>query len=143
MDTTDIKILEILQTDGRISMKELGNLVALSPPAVSERVKRLEESGIIKGYAAVVDPKLLGNRVFAIITVQMMVNQHKAFLQLVNNDPAIVECHHLTGEDCMTIKVLLSDTIELEKLLDRIQQLGNTRTTIVLSSPLDRKPILP
>ena len=72
-----------------------------------------------------------------------MVNQHRAFLQLVNNDPAIVECHHLTGEDCMTIKVLLSDTIELEKLLDRIQQLGNTRTTIVLSSPLDRKPILP
>ncbi|SCZ77108.1 Lrp/AsnC family transcriptional regulator [Acidaminobacter hydrogenoformans] len=143
MDTTDIKILEILQTDGRISMKELGNLVALSPPAVSERVKRLEESGIIKGYAAVVDPKLLGKRVFAIINVQMMVNQHRAFLQLVNNDPAIVECHHLTGEDCMTIKVLLSDTIELEKLLDRIQQLGNTRTTIVLSSPLDRKPILP
>lgn len=143
MDTTDIKILEILQTDGRISMKELGQLVALSPPAVSERVKRLEESGIIQGYAAVVDPKLLGKRVFAIINVQMMVNQHKAFLQLVNNDPAIVECHHLTGEDCMTIKVLLSDTIELEKLLDRIQQLGNTRTTIVLSSPLERKPILP
>lgn len=143
MDTTDIKILEILQTDGRISMKELGQLVALSPPAVSERVKRLEESGIIQGYAAVVDPKLLGKRVFAIINVQMMVNQHKAFLQLVKNDPAIVECHHLTGEDCMTIKVLLSDTIELEKLLDRIQQLGNTRTTIVLSSPLERKPILP
>ena len=143
MDSTDIKILEILQTDGRISMKELGNLVAVSPPAVSERVKRLEESGIIRGYAAVVDPKLLGKRVFAIINVQMMVNQHKAFLQLVNKDPAIVECHHLTGEDCMTIKVLLSDTIELEKLLDRIQLLGNTRTTIVLSSPLERKPILP
>lgn len=143
MDTTDIKILEILQMEGRISMKELGTLVALSPPAVSERVKRLEESGIIKGYTAIIEPKLLGKNVFAIINVQMMVNRHKQFLQLVKEDPAIVECHHLTGEDCMTIKVFLTDTNELEKLLDRIQQLGNTKTTIVLSSPLDRKPILP
>ncbi len=143
MDTTDIKILEILQHNGRISMKELGKLVALSPPAVSERVKRLEDHGVIKGYIAVVDPKKLGKKVFAIINVSMKVSNHKAFLKLAGEENAIVECHHLTGEDCMNIKVLVSDTNELEHLLDRIQQVGNTKTTIILSSPLEFKPILP
>lgn len=143
MDSTDIKILEILQQNGRISMKELGKMVALSPPAVSERVKRLEDNGIIKGYIAVVDPKKLGKRIYAIINVAMKVSNHKAFLKLASEENAIVECHHLTGEDCMTIKVLVDDTTELEKLLDRIQQVGNTKTTIILSSPLEFKPILP
>ena len=143
MDSTDIKILEILQQNGRISMKELGKLVALSPPAVSERVKRLEDNGIIKGYIAVVDPRKLGKKIDAIINVAMKVSNHKAFLKLANEDNAIVECHHLTGEDCMTIKVLVDDTAELERLLDRIQQVGNTKTTIILSSPLEFKPILP
>lgn len=143
MDTTDIKILEILQQNGRISMKELGKMVALSPPAVSERVKRLEDNGIIKGYIAVVDPKKLGKKIYAIINVAMKVSNHKAFLKMAGDENAIVECHHLTGEDCMTIKVLVDDTNELEKLLDRIQQVGNTKTTIILSSPLEFKPILP
>ncbi len=143
MDTTDYKILEILQTRGRISMKDLGHLVSLTPPAVSERVKRLEENGIIEGYKAIINPSKLNKLVKAIINVEMKVQMHKKFLDLAKNENAIIECHHMTGEDCMTITVVVENTIELEKLLDKIQEVGNTRTSIVLSSPIVNKPILP
>ncbi len=79
MDITDAKILEILQEDGRISMKELGKRVALTSPAVSERVKRLEENGVITGYKAIVNPILLGLNVSVIIHVGLNVSAHKAF----------------------------------------------------------------
>lgn len=143
MDSTDYKILEILQTDGRISMKDLGKLVSLTSPAVSERVRRLEENGIIMGYKAIINPKKLNKHVIAQISVGLKPKMQKAFLNLVETDKAIVECHHLTGDDCMTIKVLLNNTEDLEHLLNRIQKLGSTKTTIILSSPLEHKPILP
>lgn len=143
MDATDRKILEILQTDGRISMKELGKRVSLTSPAVSERVKRLEENNVITGYKAIVDPLKLGLTVKVIIHVGLNVTAHKAFLKLAREHEAIVECHHVTGSDCMTITALLHDTPELEKLLDKIQGIGSTRTEIVLSTPLANKPILP
>jgi Lrp/AsnC family leucine-responsive transcriptional regulator len=143
MDTTDYKILEALQKDGRISMKDLGQLVALTPPAVSERVRRLEESGVIEGYKAVVNPLQLGKLVKAIINVEMKVQMHKQFLDLAKSENAIIECHHMTGYDCMTITVVVENTIDLERLLDKIQKVGNTRTSIVLSSPILNKPILP
>lgn len=143
MDITDAKILEILQEDGRISMKELGKRVSLTSPAVSERVKRLEENGVIKGYKAIVEPVRLGLNVSVIIHVGLNVSAHKTFLNFVNQHPAIVECHHVTGNDCMTIKAMVSDTLELETLLDEIQAIGSTRTEIILSTPLENKPILP
>lgn len=143
MDKTDHKILEILQENGRISMKDLGKLVNLTSPAVSERVRRLEESGIIKGYTAIVDPLKLDKKVRAIISVGLKVTQHKQFKELALNEKAIIECHHMTGDDCMTIKVIVDDTIALEELLDKIQEVGDTRTSIILSSPLERKAILP
>lgn len=143
MDLTDVKILEILQLDGRISMKELGQRVALTSPAVAERVKKMEESGLIKGYKAIIDERKLGKHVKAIINVGLKVSNHKAFLKLASEENAIVECHHLTGEDCMNVKILIEDTLSLERLLDRIQQVGSTKTTIILSTPLENKPILP
>lgn len=143
MDTTDLKIIKILQEDGRISMKELGSKVNLTSPAVSERVKRLEESGIISGYTAIIEPKKLHMHVQAIVHVGMKVSSHAKFKKLAIEEPAIIECHHVTGEDCMTVKVVCQDTQELEHILDKIQTIGNTKTAIILSSPLKRKPILP
>lgn len=143
MDNTDYKILEILQDDGRISMKELGSKVALTSPAVAERVKKMEDSGIITGYSAIVNPKRLNKLVRAIINVGLKVSYHKSFIKLANEEKAIIECHHLTGDDCMQIKVIVEDTAELEALLDRIQEIGSTKTTIILSSPIENKPILP
>ena len=143
MDNTDHKILEILQHDGRISMKELGKQVSLTSPAVAERVKKMEDSGIITGYSAIVNPKKLNKLVRAIINVGLKVSNHKSFIKLASEEKAIIECHHLTGDDCMQIKVIVEDTAELESLLDRIQEIGSTKTTIILSSPLENKPILP
>ncbi len=143
MDITDAKILEILQEDGRVSMKELGKRVSLTSPAVSERVKRLEENGVITGYKAIVNQVMLGLNVTVIIHVGLNVSAHKVFLKFVNDHKSIVECHHVTGNDCMTIKAMLANTLELEKLLDEIQAIGSTRTEIILSTPLENKPILP
>lgn len=143
MDNTDYKILEILQSDGRISMKELGKKVSLTSPAVAERVKKMEDSGLIMGYTALVNPKKLNKLVRAIINVGLKVAYHKQFIKLAKEEKAIIECHHLTGEDCMQIKVIVEDTEELERLLDRIQEIGSTKTIIILSSPLENKPILP
>ncbi len=143
MDITDAKILEILQKDGRISMKELGKRVSLTSPAVSERVKRLEESGVIKGYKAIIDPVKLGLNVSVIVHVGLNVAAHKNFLSFVTNHPSIIECHHVTGNDCMTVKAMLANTTELERLLDEIQAIGSTRTEIILSTPLENKPIMP
>jgi len=143
MDNTDHKILEILQHDGRVSMKDLGKQVSLTSPAVAERVKKLEDSGIIMGYSAIVNPKKLNKLVRAIINVGLKVSYHKNFIKLASEEKAIIECHHLTGDDCMQIKVIVEDTAELEELLNRIQEIGSTKTTIILSSPLENKPILP
>ena len=143
MDATDLKILKILQNDGRISMKELGQRVNLTSPAVSERVKRLEENGVIDGYSAIINPKKLGLYVEAIVHVGMKVSAHAKFKKFDIEEPTIIECHHVTGEDCMTVRVVCSNTHELENILDRIQAIGSTKTSIILSSPLKRKAILP
>ncbi len=143
MDITDIRILKILQQEARISMKELGQRVNLTSPAVSERIRRLEESGIIEGYAAIVNPKKLKLHVEAIVHVSMKVSAHERFKKLAQEEREIIECHHVTGEDCMTVKVVCEDTHRLEEILDKIQAIGDTKTAIILSSPLKRKPIVP
>lgn len=143
MDITDIRILKILQQEARISMKELGQRVNLTSPAVSERIRRLEESGIIEGYAAIVNPKKLKLHVEAIVHVSMKVSAHERFKKLAHEEREIIECHHVTGEDCMTVKVVCEDTHRLEEILDKIQAIGDTKTAIILSSPLKRKPIVP
>jgi len=143
MDQTDYRILEELQKNGRISMKDLGKKVSLTSPAVTERVKKLEDSGIISGYTAIINHKKLNKHVEAIINVGLKVHDHKKFIDLATFEPSIIECYHLTGEDCMQIKVIVSNTEELERLLDRIQAIGSTKTTIILSTPLRNKPILP
>jgi len=143
MDSTDIRILKILQQEARISMKELGLRVNLTSPAVSERIKRLEENGVIEGYAAIVNPKKLKLHVEAIVHVSMKVSAHERFKKLAIEEREIIECHHVTGEDCMTVKVVCEDTHRLEEILDKIQAIGDTRTAIILSSPLKRKAIVP
>jgi Lrp/AsnC family leucine-responsive transcriptional regulator len=143
MDSTDIRILKILQQEARISMKELGLRVNLTSPAVSERIKRLEESGVIEGYAAIVNPKKLKLHVEAIVHVSMKVSAHERFKKLALEEREIIECHHVTGEDCMTVKVVCEDTHRLEEILDKIQAIGDTKTAIILSSPLKRKAIIP
>lgn len=143
MDQTDIEILKILQQDGRISMKSLGSKVNLTSPAVSERVRKLEERNIITGYRAVVNSSKLNLTLEAYIGVAMRPAQLSYFKKMVQEEPTIIECHHMTGHDSMTIRVLAKNTAELEELLGKIQKHGKTNTSIILSTPLDFKMILP
>lgn len=143
MDRTDLKILNILQNEGRISMKELGQRVNLTSPAVSERVKRLEEKGVIEGYCAIVNPKKLNLHVEAFIQVSMKVSSHERFKKIALENKSIIECHHVTGDECMIVKAVCENTHQLEQLLDKIQAIGDTKTSIILSSPLKRKEIMP
>ena len=139
MDITDYRIIEILQDDGRISMKDLGIAVGLTSPAVSERVKRLEEAKIISGYKAIINPDSMGRAIKAFINVSLPGTAYDAFIEAVKNDPRIVECHHITGS---LIKVIVESMDELENVIDNLKDFGRTRTSVILSTPIQAKSIL-
>lgn len=141
MDNTDYKILELLQASGRISMKDLGYKVGLTAPAVSERVKKMEDSGIIMGYQANIDFAKLGKTVSAFIDLAMPSESYNRFLEFAIKNDLIVECHHVTGGDSLIIKVLVDNITELETLIDDIKQFARTNTSIILSSPIANKVI--
>ncbi|MFG2556797.1 Lrp/AsnC family transcriptional regulator [Streptomyces sp. NPDC048581] len=144
-DALDRQILELLQTDGRIKLSELGRRVRLSPAAVTERVRRLESAGVITGYGARVAPARLGYGIQAFIRVNPhggYTLRHPRTLELIDR-PEIVEVHHVVGEDCWILKVAVEDTVHLEEILEATSALGRTTTSIVLSSPVRTKPLLP
>ncbi|MFI7409372.1 Lrp/AsnC family transcriptional regulator [Streptomyces sp. NPDC049627] len=144
-DALDRQILELLQTDGRIKLSELGRRVRLSPAAVTERVRRLEAAGAITGYGAHVAPARLGYGIQAFIRVNPhggYTLRHPRTLELIDR-PEITEVHHVVGEDCWILKVAVEDTVHLEEVLEQTSALGRTTTSIVLSSPVPGKPLLP
>lgn len=136
LDDTDHRLLAELQEDARLTMAELGRRVALSAPAVGERVRRLEESGVITGYRAEIDPKALGYGVAAIVRVRPATRQLARIRELAVDSPEVVECHRITGEDCFFLKLQLRSLDDLESVLDRFVLFGQTTTSIVHSSPV-------
>ncbi len=138
LDDIDITILEILQKAGRTRRNELAELVGLSLPAASERLRKLEEAGIITGYHAKLDYKLLGKDITAFVLVTMDSSKHfSAFVDHVNATDDILECHGITGEGTHLLKVRAENTESLEKLLGKVQSwLGVTKTatSMVLST---------
>ncbi|MEU6216886.1 Lrp/AsnC family transcriptional regulator [Streptomyces sp. NPDC047022] len=144
-DTLDRRILQELQSDGRIKLSELGRRVRLSPAAVAERVRRLESAGAITGYGAHVRAARLGYGIQAFIRVNPhggYTLKHPRTLELIER-AEITEVHHVVGEDCWILKAAVRDTIHLEEVLEQVSALGRTTTSIVLSSPVERKPLLP
>ncbi|MBD0710682.1 AsnC family transcriptional regulator [Streptomyces sp. CBMA291] len=144
-DAVDRRILDVLQSDGRVRLSELGRRVRLSPAAVTERVRRLEASGAVTGYGAHVSPARLGYGIQAFIRVNPHAGytlKHPRTLELTER-PEVLEVHHVVGEDCWILKVAVTDTGHLEEMLERTSALGRTTTSIVLSSPVVRKPLLP
>src|SRR2546426_2209974 len=119
IDATDRKIIGELTTDGRVSFAELGRRVSLSPPAVAERVQRLERTGVITGYRAEIDPRALGYQLTAIVRIKPAARQLPRIPELAAEIPEISECHRITGEDCFFLKVYLRSIDELSGLLDR------------------------
>jgi Lrp/AsnC family leucine-responsive transcriptional regulator len=136
VDVTDWRILGELQRDGRASYAELARAVSMSPSAVAERVRRLEESGIIAGYRAVVDPERVGLGVMAFVRLRYPTGNYQPFHALLDSTREIVEAHHVTGEDCFVLKVLARSMRHLEEVTGRISGLGAVTTSVVYSSPL-------
>jgi Lrp/AsnC family leucine-responsive transcriptional regulator len=144
LDDISLKILAELQADGRISLTELGRRVALTAPAVGERVRRLEQAGVIEGYTARVSPRALGLGLTAFVRLRLPTNvaSRKAESRLAEH-PEILEAHHITGDDCFLLKVVVRDASALEEFINKIGDLGTTTTSIALSSPLDARPVTP
>ncbi|MER7762082.1 Lrp/AsnC family transcriptional regulator [Streptomyces sp. NPDC097619] len=142
-DATDWRILEALQRDGRASFAELARAVAMSPSAVTERVRRLEEAGVITGYTAVVDPERLGKPIMALVRLRYPHGNYKPFHDLLDSTPEVLEAHHITGDDCFVLKVTARSMGHLEEITGRISGLGSVTTNVVYSSPLPRRPLSP
>jgi Lrp/AsnC family leucine-responsive transcriptional regulator len=140
-DSTDWRILEELQRDGRASYAELARAVSMSPSAVTERVRRLEQAGIIRGYTAVVDAEQLGFTIMALVRLRYPTGNYKPFHELLASTPQIIEAHHVTGEDCFVLKVLARSMRHLEETTGRISSLGPVTTSVVYSSPLPRRDL--
>ncbi|MBB6488097.1 Lrp/AsnC family transcriptional regulator [Rhizobium lusitanum] len=132
LDPTDLSIIEILQDDGRISVSELGRRVGLSQPAASERLKRLEERGVIAGYRAVIDPAAVGLGMLAVIRLRTTHEHIRPCLKQFSEMPEIIEVLRLTGEDCFLLKVLVPTPANLETIVDSIARYGAVTTSLVL-----------
>ena len=135
-DSTDARLLTELQGDARLTNAELGRRVSLSPPAVADRLRRLERDGVITGYRAEVDPKALGYTLGAIMRVRPSARQLPKVAELARESPEVVECHRITGEDCFFLKLHLRDIEHLEEVVDRFLIYGQTTTSIIQSSPV-------
>ena len=138
VDALDIKILNILQMKGRTKRNQIAEEVGLSIPSVSERLKKLEENGIIEGYFARLNKKSFGYDIMAYILVVMESSKHyKTLLNKVDQIPEILECHSVLGEGSHLLKAVTRNTGSLEKLLGEIQSwpgVTATKTTFVLST---------
>jgi len=142
VDSLDEQILAALQENGRLTMKSLAEQVGLSSPAMIERVRRLEERGVISGYRAVVAPAALGRPISALIAATVDRRAQEAFSRQVEDQAAVAEVHRTTGEATHLVRVNVPDMASLEKIVDDLSETGaRCQTTIVLSSPVPYRPV--
>jgi len=136
LDETDRMIVTEIQNQARLTMAELGRRVGLSAPAVTERLQRLEQRGVIRGYHADVDPRALGLSLGAVVRIRPAPGQLQNVAEAAVATPEVVECHRITGEDCYIMRANVRDVEHLEEVIDRFAVLGQTTTSIVQSSPV-------
>jgi Lrp/AsnC family leucine-responsive transcriptional regulator len=141
VDGTNLRLLEELQRDARLSLAELGRRVGLSSPAVAERLARLEQTGVITGYRAEIDPRALGWALAVIIRVRPAPRELRKVAELAQRTPEVVECHRVTGEDCYVMKAHVREVEQLEELIDRFAAYGQTTTSLVHSSPVPGRSV--
>jgi Lrp/AsnC family transcriptional regulator, leucine-responsive regulatory protein len=141
LDHYDSRILAELQRDARISMSELGRRVHLSQPAVTERVRKLELSGVIKGYHAVVDAARLGYGIRAMVRVGRC--DYAAVIKRVEETPEVVNAYNLTGEDSWILEIAVQDVPHLDEVVTKFCLLTETSTSIILNAVRENHPLLP
>lgn len=140
LDTTGWQLLHALQQNARLSYSELGQRVGLSSPAVAERVRRMEDAGIISGYHAEINLSKVGFPITAIIRMSTSPGERcTRFTGFVENVPEVLECYRVTGSDALIMKVMASSVEHLEALIDQLSAHGQLTTSIVLSTPVTRR----
>ncbi len=142
-DRVDTAILTALQGNGRQSIADLARQINMSHSAAAERVRRLEESGVITGYGAQVDPERLGFTILAYLRLRYPSSIYEPLHTLLAGIPEVIEAHHVTGDDCFIMKVVATNMKHLERVSGRIGTLGSVTTSVVYSSPLPPRPLLP
>jgi Lrp/AsnC family transcriptional regulator, leucine-responsive regulatory protein len=139
VDATNRLLLAELQADARLSLAELGRRVGLSSPAVAERLQRLEQAGVIRGYSADVDPRALGLALTVVIRIRPAPREILKVAELAQRTREVVECNRITGDDCYIMRAHVRDVEHLEEVIDRFVAYGQTTTSIVQSSPVPRR----
>ncbi|SHI48887.1 Lrp/AsnC family transcriptional regulator, leucine-responsive regulatory protein [Arenibacter nanhaiticus] len=141
IDALNWKILHFLQQNARESFANIARKVGLTAPAVAERVKKMEDVGVITGYKAVLSHSHTGFQLKAIITLRAFMGKLKPFLEAVNSYEEVVNCYRITGNENIIMMVVLKDQFHLEKFIDKLIQYGETRTHIILSDVVSNAPI--
>ena len=136
LDATNLRLLAELQDDARLSLAELGRRVGLSSPAVSERLRGLERTGVIRGYRADIDPRALGYALGVVIRIRPAPRELRKVADVARDTPEIVQCDRVTGEDCYVMRAHVRDVEHLEEVIDRFAIYGQTTSSIVQSSPV-------
>ena len=139
LDETNLRLLRELRADGRVGMAELGRRIGMSPPAVAERVQRLERAGVITGYRAELDSAALGFPVSAVVRIRPSPGQLQRIPEIARETAEVGECYRITGEDCYLLRFHLRSIDELEDVLDRFTPYGQTTTSIIHSMPVPRR----
>jgi len=143
-DARNLELIRLLQQDPRASISELARRITMSAPAVKERLTRLEEAGVIRGYTLDLDPGALGWPITAYVRIRPMPGQLLKIAELAASIPQVAECHRISGEDCFILKVYLASIESMDGILDRFLTYGQTTTSLVQSTPVPlRQPPLP
>jgi Lrp/AsnC family leucine-responsive transcriptional regulator len=141
IDDIDRKVLKELQEDARVSYAELGRRVGLTTPAVIERVRKLEDAGVITGYRAEIDPAKVGLPIIAFVRMSITGVDYSHIIEVAEESEEVLECHRGTGGDSFIMKVAVSSVEHLQQIIDKLTPYGITTTAIVLSSPVKRRII--
>ncbi|MFL6979849.1 Lrp/AsnC family transcriptional regulator [Bacillus inaquosorum] len=143
MDEIDGKLLELLQEDARITIIELSKKLNLSRPSVNERLRRLQDNGVIQGFTARVSAEAIGKGTIVIIQIGNLKIECRRFEELIKEETDILECHRVTGTNSYFLKAAVATMKDLEALVDRLIPYGQLNTSVVLSSPILSRPLLP
>jgi len=141
LDDVDRLLIEELQADGRLSLAELGRRVGLTPPAVADRLRRLEDERAVTGYTARVDPRALGYALTAVVRIRPAPRMIAKVADLARATPEVVECLRITGEDCFIMRIHVRDVEHLEELIDTFVLYGQTTTSIVQSAAVPLRAV--
>jgi len=141
LDKINEKLLSLLQDNARYSIKQLAEKLYLSPPAVSARIEKLEEEGIITGYKAELDHEKLGYHVTAFINLEVSPSQKPEFYPFIQACPNVLECSCVTGQYSMLIKVAFKSTALLDVFIGKLQNFGHTQTQIVFCAPVKHRGV--